>query len=229
MLKLKIAAASGVVVAMLAGAFLWPGSQAKPAIAALTVNHECFLPGGQPSVVALGDSITEGHRFPTFNIGANDSYADVLSCTTGAPIPNYGVKGSTSNQILQRVDVILNGQQAPQTMLVLAGTNDVYVHQSVDDTVPSLDAIQDKLSAAGVKGVYGLLPPSNHHPELVMQVNDKIRAWAAMERVTLVDYWTPLADRDGTFKEGFDRDGDGLHPGPEAAHLMAEQVRSVLR
>lgn len=221
-------AAAGLVVALIAAVFFWPGSQAKAAVAALTVNHGCFLPSGEARIAAVGDSVTEGHRFPSLNVGANDSYADMASCQSGLPIANLGAAGSTSDKVLAHVDVALTS--SADTVLVLAGTNDIFLKHDADMTVRNIASIHDKLKAAGVDEVFGLLPPSNHDPKMIMAVNEKLRAWAAAEHVTIVDYWTPLADPDGTYKDGFDREGDGVHPSPSAAKLMAaETVKTLTR
>lgn len=203
-----------------------PGGPVRPALAALTQNHECFLPGGDVATAGLGDSITAGHTYPALNVGANDSYVDVLACETGQPVKNHGIPGETSEQILARVPAVIDS--GAKTVFVLAGTNDVYKDKSTTETVPNLESIRAALTDAGIRPVFGLLPPSNHDPEMVRQVNAKVRAWAGSKNVPLVDYWTPLADPDGTFKDGFDREGDGLHPGPEASRLMAEQARDFL-
>lgn len=221
-------AAALLAAAFIAAVFVWPGSQAKAAIAALTVNHGCFLPNGEARIAAVGDSVTEGHRFPALNVGANDSYADMASCQSGLPIANLGAAGSTSDKLLAHVDIALTS--APETVLVLAGTNDVFLKHDPDMTVRNIAAIHAKLAEAGVDEVFGLLPPSNHDPKMVMVVNEKLRVWAAAEHVTIVDYWTPLADADGTYKDGFDREGDGVHPSPSAAKLMAaEAVKALSR
>jgi len=183
---ISAAVVAGVAVLAVGGVTFWPGSQVRPAIGALTTNFGCFVPQGEAKTAALGDSITAGHSFPLFNVGGNDSYADLLACETSTPISNLGVPGSTSAEMLPRVDVALASH--PTRMLVLAGTNDVYLLHDPNVTVKNLETIRAKLAAANVEGVFGLLPPSNHDPEMVEQVNAKIKTWATSKHVTLVDY-----------------------------------------
>lgn len=219
----------GIGLALLVAAVvvvLWPGSPARTAVVGVVKYRECISPNGSGAVtVALGDSITAGHHVGP--LAASDSYFDVLACRDDPPLAyggNEGVWFETTDEIAARVDDVL--AEDPKRVIVLGGTNDV--HQSVTgQTVDNLAAIRGRLSAGGADVVVGLLPPSDLYPAETKAVNGDIRAWADAEGVTLVDFWTPLAAPDGTFRDGMTTDGN--HPSPAAAEVMADAVAEVLR
>lgn len=207
-----VAAIVLVVVAFVA----WPGGQGRVAFAALTKNFACFEPSGTVTVAGLGDSITEGHTYPALNVAANDSYVDLLACASGTLVKNFGVSHETTAQILARTDQVIAA--APKKVLVLAGTNDV-IQGETEQSLEHLTGIRAKLMAAGIDPVFGLLPPNNDKPGETMAFNEALRTWAERVDEEMLDYWTPLADPDGTYRDGMDR--DGIHPSQQGAKVIA--------
>lgn len=222
--KNRLVAAGAVLVAL--GAFaVWPGGPPREALAAVTKYRECFISGQESSAanatVGLGDSITAGATNPVLHVGANNSYFDVLACRDGSPltyVANAGVWGNTTTQMLARVDADVIAKH-PARALVLGGTNDVRQGDTAN-SIRNLESIRQKLTAAGVKPTFGLLPPSQDMPEQTEAFNAKLRAWAAGAGVELVDYWTPLARPDGTYRDGMN--ADNIHPSPAGARIMAD-------
>lgn len=204
-----------------------PGSWPRTAASA-AVNRECFLsPDGadEPgSTVALGDSLTEGTTFPALNLASPVSYFDVLGCRDAVPyVANEGAGGETSTQIAARVDDALDHN--PDRVVVLAGTNDLLFAPDTD-TIANLEKIRAAIDEAGVKPVFGLLPPLDSRPDEVTALNDEIAAWASEQGVTLIDFWTPVAADDGTWRDGLNQ--DEAHPTPDGAQLLADAAAQVL-
>lgn len=75
------------------------------------------LPSGA-KVVALGDSLTFG-----YGADKGRAYPDVLAQKTGWQIDNMGVNGDTSQNVLDRLDVVVNAK--PDLVLLGVGGNDV--------------------------------------------------------------------------------------------------------
>ncbi|MCF6746301.1 hypothetical protein E9529_18895 [Blastococcus sp. KM273128] len=220
---------AGVVVlavALAASAFVHnsPGNRVAHAV----LHFECFLsasdePGG---TVALGDSITAGSHVGVFPIGVDDSYIDVLGCREDSPVTysgNFGVGGERSDEILARVPEALDPR--PATVLVLAGTNDVRQGRT-EGTIGNLTRMAEEIEAGGATPVFATLPPSDEFPEETAALNERLQAWADEQGVELLDFWTPLADADGTFADGMS--DDGTHPSAEGTEVLADVVADAL-
>jgi lysophospholipase L1-like esterase len=222
-----VVAVVAVVVGALAASVLVrhsPGNRLAHAV----VHFECFLsPSDEPGgTVALGDSITAGSHYAALDIGVDDAYFDVLGCREDSPVAysgNAGVGGERSDEILARVPEALAPR--PGTVLVLAGTNDVRQGRA-EGTIDTLTRIAEEIEDGGATPVFATLPPSDEFPAETMVLNERLRAWADERGVELLDFWTPLADPDGTFAEGMS--DDGTHPSPEGAEVLADVVATAL-
>lgn len=229
--RARLIAAGAVVVA--AGVFAaWPGGAPREAVAAVTKYRECFITGqsstADNATVGFGDSITAGASNSFLRVGANNSYFDVLACEPDSPITyvaNKGIWRNTTGQMLARLDADVIALR-PSRVLVLGGTNDVRNGDSAP-SVENLDEIRARLAEAGIKATFGLIPPSEDMPAETKQFNDRLRAWAAAGGVELLDYWTPLADADGTYRDGMN--ADNIHPSPAGARVMADVAADSLR
>lgn len=210
-------------IAGLTASAVWPGSPLHRPLQGFTQHQECWQGAGE-DIIAVGDSITAGHHVQAVNMRADDSYVDVLSCGSGQSIANLGVWHETSAEIKDRA--LKELEQTPETMIVLAGTNDLLTGKTAN-TLPNLETIREKAYRVGTRLIIGLLPPNDRMPAEVEQLNQKIAEWAEEESVQTVDFWAPLAAEDGTFKQGMGV--DSTHPSPEGAALMAEQLAEALR
>ncbi|MDP5182313.1 GDSL-type esterase/lipase family protein [Blastococcus sp. BMG 814] len=222
-----VLAVVAVVVVALAASVLVRDSPTRR-LAEAVAHFECFLsPSDEPGgTVALGDSITAGSHVAALDIGVDDSYFDVLGCRGDSPVTyggNAGVGGERSDEILARVPEALAPR--PDTVLVLAGTNDVRQGRT-DGTIDTLTRIAEEVEAGGATPVFATLPPSAEFPDETVALNERLRVWADERGVELLDFWTPLADPDGTFAEGMS--DDGTHPSLEGAEVLADVVADAL-
>lgn len=223
-----IAVAAFLVTAV---AFLSPAGGIRAAFGVATKSLACVKfpesSSAPNSTIGFGDSITAGTGYAPFGMLANDSYFDVLACEPNSPITrvaNAGVKGDTTRQMLGRLqqDVI---DLHPAQVFIVAGTNDI-VQGSTDSSIANLTAMNTRLVAAGIRPVFGLLPPNDKRTAATLTFDGKLRVWAASNHIQLFDFFTPLADPDGKYRTGMTE--DGTHPTKEAASLMAKQVRDYL-
>ncbi len=95
------------------------------------------LPSGA-RVVALGDSLTFG-----YGADKGRAYPDVLAQKTGWQIDNMGVNGDTSQNVLDRLDVVVNTK--PDLVLLGVGGNDVLRRVQPSVTEENLNQIINKL------------------------------------------------------------------------------------
>ena len=221
---------AGVMAVLALAVFeLWPGGPVRATVSTFTDSFECWQPTArddQLRTVALGDSITAGHRNASINVNGNDSYFDVLTCREDSPVgfvANEGVWHETAGQMLDRIDEVL--AHDPDLVMLVAGTNDV-LHGDPVEAVENIAAIHDHLTNAGVELVVGTIPPSNEEPALTEEYNADLTAWADREGVQVIDFWTPLANPDGTWQE--EMNADPWHPSPAGARVMANAAQAAL-
>lgn len=95
------------------------------------------------SIVCLGDSLTAG-------IGRGDgpSYPEHLERELGVEVINAGVPGDTAAQGLRRIDDVL--ARDPWLVIVALGGNDILRRVPPETTERDLEAIVERLIAAGV-------------------------------------------------------------------------------
>lgn len=100
-------------------------------------NKNAKLPKNA-KVIALGDSLTFGY-------GATQgaSYPDILAQKTGWLVDNMGVNGDTSQNVLDRLDLVI--QAKPDLVLLGIGGNDVLRRIAPAITQDNLNQIIDRL------------------------------------------------------------------------------------
>lgn len=94
-------------------------------------------------VVALGDSLTFG-----YGAEKGQDYPSVLAGLTGWQIDNMGVNGDTSQNVLDRLDGVLD--KSPQLVLLGIGGNDVLRKVNASDTKNNIIAIIKALQGKNI-------------------------------------------------------------------------------
>ena len=172
---------------------------------------------GEERVVFMGDSITDGW---------GKKYGQFFP---GKPYINRGISGQTTPQMLIRFrpDVIA---LKPKVVVILAGTNDI-----AGNTGPStLEMIEDNMASMvdlaqknGIKVVLSSVMPvcdyiqnqTTRRPnEKIIALNQWIRDYAAAHDAVYLDYFTPMQDAKGVFKQELTY--DGLHPNSAGYDVM---------
>lgn len=228
---------------------------------ARTTNHWYYLAGvdvlGPPqaaAIVALGDSITDGHGA---TLNGNNRWPDQLARrlqadprTRDLAIVNEGIGGNrllrdgAGPNALARFDRDLLSLPGARYVIVLEGINDlggltrdasvpfsghrVLVRQMID----SYQQIIARAHAHGLK-VFGatLLPYAQspyYHPQQVSEEDrQEINAWirACGEFDAVLDFDRVIRDPSRPERMQADFDsGDGLHPAPRGYQAMADAV-----
>lgn len=95
------------------------------------------------TIVCFGDSLTAG-----VGRGGGATYPELLARRLGAEVLNAGVPGDTASQALGRIDRVLAAD--PWLVVVELGGNDILRRVPIETTEEALDAIVERLLAAGV-------------------------------------------------------------------------------
>lgn len=177
-------------------------------------------PATRSRVVFYGDSITDSWINHDAELFKNDRL-------------DRGISGQTTGQMLLRfrTDVL---ELHPAVVHILAGTNDI----AGNTGATTLAVIQGNIAsmaelarAHGVRVILAsILPAAQYGWHSTVQpvasisaMNDWLRAYAAREHHTYVDYYAVLNDGDGGFKTELAY--DVVHPNPAgyaAMHALAE-------
>lgn len=170
-------------------------------------NADLLARGERPRAVFIGDSITQywGRRSPGFFVHG---------------IVNRGVAGQTSPQVLVRLTPDALALK-PLMVHVLVGLNDITGARGPsrpEDYQNNIRATVTLAKANGTAVVLGAVPPAKNdawgrrmHPvSRIREINAWLRELARSEGLVFADYWTPMAEPDGTMRR--DLTEDGVHP-----------------
>jgi lysophospholipase L1-like esterase len=180
---------------------------------------------GEERVVFMGDSITDGW---------GKKYGQFFP---GKPYINRGISGQTTPQMLIRFrpDVIA---LKPKVVVILAGTNDI-----AGNTGPStLEMIEDNLTSMvelaqknDIKVVLSSVMPvcdyiqnqTKRRPnETIIELNKWIKQYASTHNALYLDYYTPMLDEKGVFKQELTY--DGLHPNSAGYEVMMPLAQKAI-
>ncbi len=176
-----------------------------------------------PRVVFMGDSITE-------NWGLADP------ALFDGEVANRGISGQTTAQMLVRfrADVVA---LRPQTVHILAGTNDVAGNtgpMSAQDFKNNIMSMVDLARLNAISVVLGSIPPTaklGWRPEVkpvptIKALNEWLKVYAARQRVGFVDYYSVLVGANGEFRP--DLSNDGVHPNRNGYAIMRKLAEDAL-
>jgi acyl-CoA thioesterase-1 len=178
---------------------------------------------GALTIVALGDSLTSGHR-----LSKGDAYPALLEKALkdlGVPadVVNHGVNGDTSAGGVRRLAAALEAQ--PQILIVAFGANDGLRGVPVAQVRANLSKI---IETAQARGVSVLLVGMEALPLYGWQYTiDFHNLWpelAAKYKVPLVPFMM-----NGVFGNPDLMSTDGVHPNAAGAKVIAANIWSELR
>jgi lysophospholipase L1-like esterase len=179
-------------------------------------------PGGTGSVVAFGDSITDGYQAKSdgseqlATIDTNGRYPDDLErrlLAAGIPLSvlNAGIGG---NQLLhpalplygpsglQRYGLDALAQAGVTDVIVLEGINDIAAGASADNLIAAYENLIDRAHAAGVAIQLGTLTPTSGTPSpgyagaAAESVREQVNRWIRTQRFAdgIVDFDAAVRD-----------------------------------
>jgi lysophospholipase L1-like esterase len=209
-------------------------------------------PANAYSIVALGDSITDGHGATT---DGNDRWPDVLAkrlqanaATKKIGVANQGIGGNRllldgiAANVLARFDHDALSQAGVKWVIVLEGINDLgmLTHEKevtdeehaeeVRRIEGAYEQIIARAHAQGIKVIGGTLTPfvgsGFYHPNEKNEVDRQaVNEWIRKHFDAVVDFDKVVRDPEHAerFKAEFDC-GDHLHPSPAGFAAMADAI-----
>ena len=204
------------------------------------------------SVVALGDSITDGHGATT---DGNDRWTDVLArrlqenkSTRNVGVVNQGIGGNhlltdgLGPNVLARFDRDVLAQTAVRYVIVLEGINDLGGLARMKDVtaeqhedlvhrmIGAYEQIVARAHAHGVRVIGATILPDTgsdyYHPDAANEADrQKVNQW-----IRAAGHFDAVVDLDEVMSNPQDRtrllpaydSGDHLHPGPAGYKVMGE-------
>ncbi len=195
------------------------------------VNHD-----GHVVILAFGDSITRGvgdGPGPSDTPPGAAGYPVRLQKLLGVTVVNDGSSGERTTEGLPRLQRDVTDTHADYAIL-LEGTNDLLGGESSSRAVDNMRSMIHSVRAAGAVPILGTITPfccdiEKRHPRsATLAYNDALRALAASEGVTLVDFYGayaggPRAAYDAS--RGLLHVPEGIHPTAAGYDAMAEAAR----
>jgi lysophospholipase L1-like esterase len=187
-------------------------------------DNAALLQGSHPTVVFMGDSITEG-----WGVG------DPSLFTHG--VVDRGISGQTSPQMLLRFyqDVV---ELHPRAVHIMAGTNDVAGNtgpSSPEDFKSNIRAMVDIAAASHIRVILASILPTERFPwrpeiqpvEQIRQLNAWLRQFAGEHKLMYADYYSALTTPSGAFRP--ELSNDGVHPNLDGYAAMRPIADAALR
>ncbi|MFC9232439.1 SGNH/GDSL hydrolase family protein [Streptomyces decoyicus] len=208
--------------------------------------------GGPGSVVALGDSITDGVKSTS---GTNRRWPDVLARRFQAQhaLPRYGVlnQGISANRIVtdryqgdgvstdtggvsaqHRLERDVLAQASARTVVVFEGINDVRWGTSADEVIAGLRALARRAHERGLRVVVATVAPCEGYPDCTAAVEARRQAVNAFVRDHARTVFDASLDFDAVLRDpqrpqrllpAYDS-GDHLHPGDTGLKALGDAV-----
>ena len=152
-----------------------------------------------------------------------------------------GISGQTTPQMLVRFrqDVVA---LSPKCVVILAGTNDIAGntgYSSLEMIMDNLKSMCDIAKANRIKPILCSVLPAYRYSwkksvrpdELIPQLNELIKSYAKENRITYVDFFTPLVDNSPENKNGLPKkySPDGVHPNMDGYAIMEKIILDILK
>ncbi|MFG2494302.1 SGNH/GDSL hydrolase family protein [Streptomyces caniferus] len=208
--------------------------------------------GGPGSIVALGDSITDGVKSTS---GTNRRWPDVLARRFQAQhaLPRYGVlnQGISANRIVtdrypgdgvstdtggvsaqHRLERDVLAQPSARTVVVFEGINDVRWGTSADEVIAGLRTLARRSHERGLRVVVATVAPCEGYPDCSPAVEARRQAVNAFVRDQAGTVFDATLDFDAVLRDpqrparllpAYDS-GDHLHPGDAGLEALGDAV-----
>ncbi|QHC67039.1 GDSL-type esterase/lipase family protein [Rathayibacter oskolensis] len=147
-------------------------------------------------VLFIGDSIIQG-----------GAWAEWLTAST---VVDEGVGGATTADVVARLPELI--EQAPDTVVVLVGTNDLAWHRTTEHVVRNIETIvatfRRDLPDIRIL-VISVLPRGHEFAPQIREINRHLWQFAPTAHAGYLDLWPVLAGEDGGILPEYSE--DGLH------------------
>jgi acyl-CoA thioesterase I len=173
------------------------------------------------TIVAFGDSLTDGYRLPTEqSVPARLQARFVAAGHTGIRVMNMGISGDTTNGGLGRLNLVLN--ENPDIVILELGVNDLMRRKPVEETRKNLSSIIEMLMIEEVEVILcGIELPAAFiiGSPLVSEYEDMYDELA--DTYGLEYYPNFLKGVQGNPDYNME---DGMHPNAKGAQIIADKI-----
>lgn len=168
---------------------------------------------GRGALVLVGDSLTRN--------------GDWEALLPGEQIVNLGVPGDTSDDVIARLDQVVEAR--PAVVALLVGTNDLAWRRSVEHIVRNVETILVTLRKELPEGrilAQSVLPRGREFADQIRDVNRHLWQFAPTVHAGWLDLWPAMAQEDGELNPAFTE--DGLHLTAEGYRAWAAELAPAL-
>lgn len=178
----------------------------------------------RPDVVFMGNSITDGWAKKRPEFFTNNNFV------------GRGISGQTTAEMLSRFqsDVV---NLAPKAVVILAGTNDVAQNNGPISLQHAAENIFSMCDIARYNGITPIIcsvvpcarfkwRPEVMPSQLIIELNEILRAYAKKNKITYIDYHSALANAEGGLNPELSY--DGCHPTLYGYFMMEDIVCRAL-
>jgi acyl-CoA thioesterase I len=200
-----------------------PRPAAAPAATVPASSPAAETASSRPRIVALGDSLTAGLGLP-----APSAYPALLEQRLKEDgmdyeVVNAGISGDTSAGGLERLDWALQGDV--RVLIVALGGNDGLRGLPLEQLRGNLSQIIERAQARRISVVLaGMEAPPNYGRDYIVAFHRIYTELAAQYRVALVPFLLEKVAGNASLNQR-----DGIHPTPEGARIVADNVWAVLK
>jgi acyl-CoA thioesterase-1 len=179
--------------------------------------------GATLRVVALGDSLTSGHRLPRREAYPALLEAELQQAGVPATVINHGVDGDTTGGALRRLDTAL--AEAPHILIVALGANDGLRGVPVTQVRSNLERIIERAQGSGVEVlIVGMEALPLYGWQYTIDFHRVFPELAAKYDVPLVPFML-----NGVLGNADLMSPDGIHPNAAGARMIAANILPQLR
>jgi lysophospholipase L1-like esterase len=146
-------------------------------------QQQLQIPARPFTAIFYGDSLT--------------SFWDLSKSFPGSLYTNDGVFGATAVTLAADFGATVSPAH-PDSVMILAGTNDVLQGDNAGHIFSVLTAMYSQSRSQGIRFVICTLPPMRSseafHNPVIVDLNSQLKAYAAANRIPLADYYSALVD-----------------------------------
>lgn len=189
-------------------------------------NDSLAQAGSKPKVIFYGNSITRNWQRIHPSFFTDNGYL----CR--------GIGGQTSSELLVRMrpDVI---DLHPKAVVIMCGVNDIAQNNgtiSLNNVMGNIVSMCELAKANKICPILCSVLPARYArwnpsvydmPEQIRTLNEMIRTYAAKHKITYVDYYSAMTDKDGGLLPGLSK--DEVHPLMGGYAIMEPIILNVLK
>lgn len=175
-----------------------------------------------PTLVFLGDSLTEGYGVKKEAAFPALIEKKLLAAGYNWKVVNSGVSGSTTASAISRIKWVL--QAKPKVIVLALGANDGLRGLKTDETQKNLSEAIDLAKKENVKVILcGLYMPPNYGKKYTDDFKKVYLNLSKNKKIPLIPFLLDKVAGDSQLNQG-----DGIHPNEKGHVLIAETVYNFL-